>query len=277
MRVPVCQPACAHRTFQHYHQTDNCNNFDSHSIISEPAMSRHIIVKEVPVCQPVQQQQPIEQPTFIRKYVTTKTTTTHQGIPPQLLAHSASSSNIPKENLILMNQQQQQQKYQSTNHVRSSSIPRLEEIFTNNSAPAGSTTTRYYTTRNYTSSNAEQQQQQQQQISNSQQQSTTKTHTLPVNFSNQNISSGYQTTAANTPNGNRNSNSSSCIDYSNTFYNTDWKLRHGNIEKPVLATTIPVKTSSTSTTPTSIPIYQQNQQNNNQSNIAYSLDGIVLQ
>ena len=342
MRVPICQPACTHRAFQRFQQNENC---DTHSVISEPAISRHIIVKEVPVSCP----QPEQPPTFIRKYITTKTTTTHQGIPPHLLApqlggngisydhhlqHSSSSSNLPRENILLINNgasssTQQQQKFQSSSssqqqHVRSSSIPasqqRLnEEVFTtlNTSAPAASTT-RYVTTRNYTTTNADQaqllqqqhhqqqqiqqktevksssnqynavsQQQQQQQHHKRKQQTTsvstsapitaTKTHTLPVNFS-QNGSSGYQTNTtnttpinANTMAGGRNSNSSSCIDYSNTFYNTDWKMRHGNIEKPVSSTSIPVKTTST---PTTIPIYQQHP---NQSNIAYSLDGIVMQ
>lgn len=259
-------------------------------------------MKEVPVCP-----QPTE-PTIIRKYITTKTTTTHQGMPPNImptqqpfehLQHSSSASNIPKENVVLINGNKFQSSSNQQSHVRSSSIPNnqqrgIDEVFsTMNSSAPGNTTTRYYTTRNYTTSNAEQQQQQlanqqkqeMQSTSNqtanyiSQQQKRkqtssctstsahqgTKTHTLPVNFTQQ-ATSGYQT---NGNAANRNSNSSSCIDYSNTFYNSDWKMRHGNIEKP--STTIPVKTIST---PTSIPIYQQHP---NQSNIAYSLDGIVMQ
>ena len=147
-------------------------------------------------------------------------------------------------------QQQQQQQFIDQN-LRAASTPRHVVEMKSSQQQHNSSTTNYVPKTQYQNLNQQQQFSQQQQ--KSQKQNSTLSQTLPVNY-NQQIH-GFSTNGNNFGGGNIGSVSSSCIDYTNTHYNTDWKMRHGDIEKPIATT--PLINMKNSSTPTSIPIYQQ--------------------
>ena len=308
---------------QHHHQHQHVyqDTFDTRSVISEPPISRQIILQEIPCVNNCVVPLATEQPKIIRKYRTTKTTTTTQPVFQQgyqmSSSQSANNSYLAKDDQFmepmnaLNNVNSNSSRSQFTN--RSSSIPpnqrcQFDENLNNGNVctsstihEPGSTTKRYFKSSNYTTSNVDQLQQQQYLMQQQQQSglattprhtiekktkseqyqndttnyvpsqsqtnlqqrqtasttSTTNNRTLPVNYNN-------NQQATTTTNGTLNSNgttSSSCIDYSNTHYNSDWTMRHAGIEKPqaqlATATSIPIfqhpigaPTSTTTTTTT---------------------------
>ena len=107
--------------------------------------------------------------------------------------------------------------------VRAVSTPRLTEDV-------------YYRSQHHNNSFAQQHQQQQQQqqqrvYSNN---NNASTRTLPFNYRQTNFDSLNNTSKKNNNNNNNTtlaySPTSSCIDYSNTHYNSDWAMRHAHIE-----------------------------------------------
>ena len=318
------------------------DSFDTRSVISEPPISRTIVLKEVPLGPCAIPEQP---PTFIRKYRTTKTTTTTQPIlsPPMVFDQFNQQQNFyqAQQQQHQQHHQNQHQQFETFNHLpkddyiletnkinqqfqnmRSSSIPPNQRcqfnyddnmnngnIMTSSTiTQPGSTTTRYFTSKNYTTNNDQQNevnnirasstprhiiekkskseqyqndttsflpsssqtafQQRQQQSSSSTANSASNTtsnininstRTLPFNYNQQQQTSGGVNNMGTLNSNAGGSISSSCIDYSNTHYNTDWAMRHGLIEKPVTPVSVPTST------PTIIPIYQQQPANNSNS------------
>lgn len=249
-----------HHHHHHHHQQQHQQQyFDTRSVISEPANApRQVILQEMPCV--------VEPPKLIRKYRTTKTTTTTQ---PNFM--------LDATNLL--------------NH-RSSSIPSdaapLGNIVTSSTThePSGATTKRYFKSSNYTTSNLDQlqQQQQQQYLMQQQQQQTTPRHIIEKKSKSEQYQNDTTTTSqmmsassasssstqqqqqqrtlpVNYNNGN---NNTSCIDYSNTHYNSDWTMRHAGIDKPQ------TQTASSATSTTVIPIFQQPQSGNAGANVAFS-------
>ena len=260
---------------QHYRQTHHTrthDNYDTRSVISEPPISRSVVYRETSADAPG---------TVIRKYKTTKTTTTTHHAPNGYVytTQQHQVNGVPVLKPINIEQQEQSQQQAKS---RSSSIPAsTRRHFINTSqqnVSVPSETSRYYSTRTtsnksqYNKNSMQQQQQQQQQqfiapispqisvraastprmvneeiyhrTMNNQQQSSktykdnlahqqhqqqqrsfnnTSSRTLPVNYRQTNNDSFNNTTFAYSP-------TSSCIDYSNTHYNSDWAMRHGYLE-----------------------------------------------
>lgn len=227
-----------------YKQSERYQDFDTRSVISEP-------VQVVPV---IEQQMPVT----IRKYKTTKTTTTTHHLPQQQQQIAMSQINASALNSQNYNQsfehnqgsmpqgyQRQTHHYyrnetnnSSSNNARSSSIPPslAKAQFTdqnysksNSQIDQSSASMRYYNNKNMSSSSA------------------TNTFTqAPVNassikneeFVRQGDQQQMRTGLA----------SNSCIDYSNTYYNSDWYMRHGGINNMMRHQT---------SIPTELPIYMQ--------------------
>lgn len=201
--------------------------YDTRSVISEP-------VQLMPV---VEQNQPVT----IRKYKTTKTTTTthHVMPPPQLNTHmyTANRLNCSQNNNQTFGQYTNQANSQAyhretnrfnanediANNMRSSSIPRSfqQAQFNDQNLNRSSTqldqsasSMRYMSSRNAMANNE-----------NGVNRARTEEH------------HGEQNRAG--------LSSSSCIDYSNSFYNSDWYMRHGHHLK------------RENSIPTELPIYMQ--------------------
>ena len=276
------------RAFQHIHE----------SIVSEPTLTKTVLFKEVPLITP---QEPI---TFIRKYITTKTTT--QQIPPC----SQMAPTVHEQFLIQQQYQQQQQQHQfgAVDHLqnenlnaqqrfrcsstqqqltqeqlnnqsfRSASIPPAQRCqdesqfsttsnilnsstLSNAGLANGATTSRYFSSRKTT--NTEQQQQQNIPLINIRDIKTSNHHhinnssympqniekqtlthqkgqksapitntaqTLPVNYSQTNskenncqTNRSCESTAG--------VESTSCIDFTNSRCNIDWRIKNGKIKK----------------------------------------------
>ena len=237
------------------------DNYDVRSIISEPVIQCPLI--QAPM---IQQTEPL---TFIRKYVTTKTTTT--GIPPPMIQEqmlnntqmASSCSQLHKDQYLMQpinssqtryrcasSQQQSNNGYQAQQGFRSASIPPPQKFNFDDSNRAG-TTSRYYSSSTTTDHQRPQPIIRETRNSSQQYNSSGYSHgtfphqkniqTLPVNFNQ------HQMNKINSSNNDHMSGYNSCIDYSNTHYNSDWKMRHGDgIEKNIIK---PV--------PQTIPIHQQ--------------------
>lgn len=233
------------------------DNFDARSIISEPMIQCSLV--QAPLIQ--QQAEPL---TFIRKYITTKTTTT--GIPPpmmheQMLSNTqhrqmaSSCSQLQKDQYGMQpntrfrcasSQQNSNSGFQAQQGFRSASIPPPQKFnFENGALNQGGTTSRYYSSSTTTDHQRPQPIIRETRNSSQQYNSSGYSHgtfpqqknfqTLPVNFNQ------VQMNKMNSSNNDHMSGYNSCIDYSNShFRNGD-----GN-EKPIIK---PV--------PQTIPIHQQ--------------------
>lgn len=216
-----------------YYNENVQEGYDTRSVISEP-------VQLMPM---IEQNQPVT----IRKYKTTKTTTTtHHVMPQQQLKtqmYSANHLNSQNSNQVFdqsANQtihQSNPQSYHretnqyyrnqdvstSSNNIRSSSIPRsfqqAQFNHQNNNQSNGqmdqsASSMRYFSSRKAMSNNE-----------------------AALNRTQTEEQHGEHKRAGLA--------SSSCIDYSNSFYNSDWHMRHGNLMK------------NENSIPTELPIYMQ--------------------
>lgn len=141
------------------------DNFDTRSVISEPPISRSVVYRETVGDAPG---------TVIRKYKTTKTTTTTHHAPNGYVytTQQHQVNGVPVLKPINIQQQEHSQEQAKTRNLRSSSIPAsTRRNFINSEQNiSGPEASRYYTSRTtsnrsqYNSNSTKQQQQQQQQF-----------------------------------------------------------------------------------------------------------------
>lgn len=211
-----------------YYNENVQEGYDTRSVVSEP-------VQLMPM---VEQSQPV---TF-RKYKTTKTTTTtHHVMPQKLNAQMCALNQLNSQNSHQLfdqcaNQTMPQAYHREANryyhnenvsnssNMRSSSIPRSfqqaqcsDQNFnkSNTQLDQSASSMRYFSSRNAASNNQ-----------------------AAVNRARSDQYHGEQKHAGMAA-------ASSCIDYSNSFYNSDWHMRHGNHIK------------NQNSIPTELPIYMQ--------------------
>ncbi|CAF0734079.1 unnamed protein product [Brachionus calyciflorus] len=221
--------------------------YDTRSVISEP-------VQMLPIVEQTQQL-----PVTIRKYKTTKvTTTTHHMVPQQqqqqqMRSVMNSQMNSSQLNANQLNSQSYHQVNvpQSTIHRQSSHYYQNNESSNSNGRSSSippSLQKSQFMDQSYSKSNS--------QLDHSAHSASMKYMTAKNMSSSNNMSSNStanHATFSQVPNHVNQASSNSCIDYSNTYYNSDWYLRHGGIKQQQQQQHLQNEQSF----PTELPIYMQ--------------------